>query len=142
MTDRLTIAEYRAQNRRKEDDVHNAVCQYIDHKYPGIMYTSDSSGVRLPIGYAVKLKRLRSKAMKIPDLIIMQPTKTYHGLIIEIKRDRDEVFTKKGQLRQDEHIQAQSESLAYLQSIGYKAEFGLGFDDCVHLIENYINFGR
>lgn len=142
MTERLTIAEYRQKNRRKEDNVHAAVCQYIDHKYPGIMYTSDSSGVRLPIGYAVKLKKLRSKAQKIPDLIIMFPTKTYHGLIIEIKRDRDEVFTKKGQLRQDEHIQAQAESLAYLQSIGYKAEFGLGFDDCIMLIENYIHFGR
>ena len=124
--------------RPKEEDVHAAVCKFIDLQYPNIIYLSDASGIRLPVGLAVKFAKLRCKRYKIPDLIILHPNKVYHGLIIEIKRDRDEVYTKRGEIKKSEHIQEQFKSLVALSDLGYCALMRCGFDEVVDLIKIYM----
>jgi hypothetical protein len=92
-----------------EKQIHAQVCRYIDLQYPKVIYTSDSSGVRVSIGMAKALKSIRCKSYKIPDLIIMHPNRLYHGLIIEIKKDLSQIL-KKG-------IKAMKEAVAELQSV-------------------------
>ena len=124
--------------RPKEEDVHRQVCEYIDIQYNSVIYLSDASGVRMPIGLSKKCARLRCKNYKIPDLIILEPRFGYKALIIEIKRDHDELYDKKGNVRNIEHLQKQKESLQYLSSKGYYAVFGCGFDDCKWMIDEYM----
>jgi hypothetical protein len=130
-------AKPRKAYTKKEESVHEKVCQYLDKEYPGVIYTSDSSGVKLTIGQATKLKKLRCKKYKIPDLLILAPNKMYSGLIIEIKTSNNEVYTKSGQLRESEHIQDQNATLHELSKLGYMAVFGCGYDNCVEIIEHY-----
>ena len=120
-----------------EKQIHSQVCRYLDLQYPKVIYTSDSSGVRVSIGMAKALKAIRCKGYKIPDLIIMHPNKLYHGLIIEIKKDLSQILTKSGSLKKDKHIQEQFKTLEELEKLGYAAFFGCGFDHIKSVIDEY-----
>jgi len=120
-----------------EKQIHKLVCQYLDLQYPKVIYTSDSSGVRVSIGMAKALKSIRCKGYKIPDLIIMHPNKLYHGLIIEIKKDLSQIMTKSGTFKKDKHLQEQLKSLEQLKKLGYGAIFGCGFDHIKSVIDDY-----
>ena len=122
-----------------EKQIHTQVCRYLDLQYPKVIYTSDSSGVRVSIGMAKALKAIRCKGYKIPDLIIMHPNKLYHGLIIEIKKDLSQILNKSGTFKKDKHIHVQNETLQELQRLGYAAIFGCGFDHCKSVIDEYFN---
>jgi hypothetical protein len=122
-----------------EKQIHQQVCRYLDLQYPKVIYTSDSSGVRVSIGMAKALKSIRCKGYKIPDLIIMHPNKLYHGLIIEIKKDLSQIMTKSGTLKKDKHVQDQDVTLTELQRLGYAAIFGCGFKHCKSVIDEYFN---
>ena len=124
-----------------ESQIHKAVCEYLRLQYPDIIFISDSSGLKTSIGVAKQLKSLRS-CRGIPDLIILQPNPPYYGLMIEVKRSRDEVYSKNGEIRKSAHIQEQCSILNHLLSVGYYATFGCGLDDCINIIDNYLQVKR
>jgi hypothetical protein len=115
---------------------HKAVADYLKMQYPKVVFTSDSSGIRLSIGNAKKMLALKAN-YKIPDLLILNPNKDYHGLIIEIKRNSERIYLKNGNLSNDKHLQAQYKTLLMLEKVGYKAVFGVGFDQCKRIIDEY-----
>lgn len=122
---------------KKEESLSIQICKYLDLQYPNVLYFCDSSGIRLTIGQAVIAKKQRCKSWKIPDLIILSPSKGYHGLVIELKKNREEVYTKDGNFRKNEHIQAQNDSLCHLIKNGYYAAFACGFDQTKNIIDCY-----
>lgn len=124
--------------QRKEENIHNAVCQYLKLQYPNVLFITDMSGVKLSIGSAVKAKKQRCATYKIPDLTILHPAKGFHGLSIEIKKDVSEVFKKNGELKKNQHIEAQNKSILHLKKQGYKALFGCGFEHCKNVIDSYL----
>ena len=142
MSDILNIKDFRKlvkkPMQKKEEDLQMKVCKWLDN-FPSIVYTSDLSGIKLTIGSAVKAKKQRSKIYKIPDLLILQPNKKYCGLIIELKKDKSEVFGKKNQLLQNQHTQSQIKTLLRLHELGYCATFGFGYHSTIDIIEKYIN---
>ncbi len=117
---------------------HKAIAQYIRTQFPNVVFTSDSSGIRLTIGNAKKMLALKS-ADKIPDLIIFEPKGKYHGLIIEIKESGKSPWRLDGTLRTDKHILAQAKTLKKLKALGYYACFGVGFDSTQAIISKYMN---
>lgn len=115
--------------------MHSAVCKFLKLQYPDCMFTSESSGIRLTIGQAVKAKGLRSES-KLPDLMILEPRGGYCGLFIELKKES--VFLKNGRLSRDKHTQAQAAVLDRLKRKGYHAVFGCGLDKTINLIDTYM----
>ena len=69
----------------KEQDLHNSIVNYLNY-YPNILWTSTLGGVYLGKGN-YKQKALVKKHYKkgVPDLLIFEPNKKYHGLMVEIK---------------------------------------------------------
>jgi hypothetical protein len=126
------------QRKTLEDQIHVMVCDYLRLKYPHVIFTTESSGIRLSIGAAKKLKKKRS-CSGLPDLLIFYPSGEYSGLFIEIKQKESDVFNKKGVLRCLPHILEQYSIIMRLKALGYCAEFGFGFDDCRQIIDNYMN---
>ena len=116
---------------------HKAVADYIKMQYPNVVFTSDSSGIRLSIGNAMKMLALKSND-KIPDLIILQPNQQYNGLIIEIKAKDKSPYLKNKSLSKSAHIQEQNKTLEILTELKYKAVFGVGFDECKKIIDDYM----
>jgi hypothetical protein len=120
-----------------EKIIHKHVCQYLRMQYPGILFNSDMSGaMKLTIGQAVQIKNLRSDR-GFPDIVIYKPKGIYHGLFIELKKDDEKVFNKKG-FPATPHIAEQFLIIERLKSNGYKAEFAVGFDEAKKLIDQYL----
>lgn len=120
-----------------EKVVHQQVCTYLDLQYPDIIYQSDPSGARVTQGLRVEFARKCCKRYKVLDLTIMHPSKGCHGLVIEIKRDGEKLFKKDGTFV-SEHVQEQAKTIDRLNSLGYYATFGIGFDECKGIIDNYL----
>jgi hypothetical protein len=118
----------------KEEVIHRQVCQYIRTQYPDVIFTSEPSGLRLPIGLAVKLSKLRSGA-KLPDLWILERRGNYGGLFIELKA---EGILKKNLEYKTPHIAAQAELIDRLLEKGYSATFAVGFEDARMEIDMYM----
>src|SRR5687768_13685955 len=84
----------------KEKAIHVAICEYVKLAYPNVIFFSDSSGVRLTMGQAMTLKRMRASDVKIPDMIILEPRGEFSGLLLEIKDPEYNPYLKDGSLSQ------------------------------------------
>ena len=121
-----------------EQDTHIAICKYLQLQYPQVLFTSESSGLRVTISQARRLKTMRSCA-GLPDILIFEPRKKYYGLFLEVKKEGTKVFKKDGEIRQDKHLQEQEEILHQLKLRGYFAEFVVGFDEAKSIIDYYFS---
>jgi hypothetical protein len=125
------------KRQKQEESVHVAIAAYIRAQYPNVLFTSESSGIRVPMHLAVMMKKQRS-THKQPDMIVLQPKGIFHGLILEIKKDHSEVFLKDGSISKKAHIQEQNNTLVMLRELGYCAMFACGFDDAKNKIDGYM----
>ena len=125
--------------KNDEYKIHVALVEYVTRRYPGVLIRSDLAGLKLPIGLAVKAKRLNGGRRAWPDFFMAKSTDQYSGLFIEIKKDADEIYTKTGRLRETKHIQEQKSVLDALMDNGYYAVFGDGLDECMDIVDDYLN---
>lgn len=79
--------------------------------------------------------------MFIPVPVTHADGKHYCGLALELKRDGVTVVLKtgprKGKLTTNEHIQKQAVVLRELYRLGYYANFAVGLDEAVKIIDWY-----
>jgi hypothetical protein len=120
-----------------EQDIHNALCDYLKLQYPHVIFTSESSGLHVPIGLAKRMKRQRS-CQGLPDLFILHRNKVYNGLFLEIKKHESAVFNKNGFIKCNRHIMRQNLIIADLKAQGYFALFVFGFEHGKKVIDSYL----
>jgi hypothetical protein len=122
----------------QEAFIHTLLCNFIRSNYPDVIFTSDLSGVRLPMGVAKKVKPLKS-SRGIPDLLIFKPMNGYHGLLLELKTEDAKLFRKDGRgLLVDEHHAEQMQILLRLRLLGYAAFFARGIVNAKDCIQQYM----
>jgi hypothetical protein len=91
-----------------------------------------NEGKRTPRqGHTLKLLGLRPG---VSDLFIYYPTKTYHGLWLEVKRNKK--YTP-SEMKTPTWI-AQVEFIKTVKSIGYAGEFCYGWNEGSKIIESYL----
>jgi len=122
--------------RKIEERLQSAISTYIKLKYPDVIFTSESSGIRVPMHMAIQMKKQRSMH-KLPDMIILEPNNQYKGLCMELKKDRS-IYKKDGSLRKSDHVEEQSKTLKILEKKGYKAVFACGVDECIRVVDGYM----
>ena len=85
------------------------------------------------------------------DLHILTPSRGYHGLVIELKKDGVVVYKKDGTLRKSpytrrfkdgrikrgDHLAEQAAYLQRMNDMGYFARFSIGFDNFKKLVDWY-----
>lgn len=125
------------KRKNREQSIQIALSLYIRIQYPDVIFTSESSGVRVSIGAAVRMKAQRS-AGKLPDFIMLEPRMDYHGLILELKSEGSGLYLKDGSLSKDKHVQEQNKMLQRLAAKGYVAVFAQGFDIAKIIVDNYM----
>lgn len=76
------------------------------------------------------------------DLFIPYPSRGYHGLFIELKKEGVSIYKKigpeKGQMVADPQIRAEAEFIERMNKLGYLARFGIGYDKIVKIIDWYM----
>ncbi|MBR8535436.1 hypothetical protein KDU71_07675 [Carboxylicivirga sediminis] len=145
----------------REENEHEALCIYLAHQYPDVLFNTDLSGVKLPESTAKRVSKLRS-SRAYPDLTLYEPRGRYLGLFIELKRTGEVIYKKDGSLRAMkkpiyrkvrglkkrviigyyDHLQEQHEMILKLRQRGYYADFAIGFDKAVKLVDWYLNLEK
>ena len=120
------------------------LCNYIKMQYPDVIFRSDLGGIRLTPGLARKAKSLQ-QGRGFPDLFIPEPRRDFTGLpfygfFLEIKVKG--IYKKDGVSFVSEHVEEQARMLELLREKGYWARFGIGFDKCKEMIDNYLGLPR
>ena len=91
---------------KQEQKLQIDICDYLKLQYPKAIFFSEPSGLRVSMGQAKTLKRMRSFG-KLPDMFVAFPNGKYHGLFIELKTEDQSPYLKDGSLSKGEHIQEQ-----------------------------------
>lgn len=136
-----------------EHNLYEQIARYLQLQYPNVIYRFDiAADLKLTPGQAAKHKRLHPRR-GYPDLFIAESSENvnsndwnsivrewgfYFGLYIEIKKDGEKLTKKDGSWRTP-HIAEQAEMLERLRQAGYKAEFGIGFEGCKLIIDDYLH---
>jgi len=121
---------------KAEARLSQQISDYMRAQYPNVIYQFDlSSGGVQSIGMAMRNKRL-NKWRGMPDLFIAKPSGIWHGMYIELKAT--DIFKKDGTLKKSDHLSEQREMMHKLQSEGYKCVWGIGFEDTINKINNYL----
>jgi len=123
---------------RGEDQLQLRVCDYIRNEYGShILFNTDTSGLKLSMGMAIRAKKMRSHN-GFPDMVIYEQKRGYSGLFMELKRAGIKVYKKDGSLRKDPHLQEQAEMHIMLRERGFCADFFIGFEECKNIIDWYL----
>lgn len=125
-----------------EAELQKQVATYIRMQYPDVVFHSDfGSGVKLNYKQAVMQKIQNGGRRAWPDMFIAEPQPHgrdwYHGLFIELKKEGTRLKKKNGEWASD-HIAEQYDVLDRLRFRGYKAEFAVGWDEAINLIDDYL----
>lgn len=121
-----------------EHQLYEQIAIYLQLQYPKVVYRFDlAADLKLTAGQAVKHKKLHPRR-GYPDLFIAKPSKNYHGLFIEIKRDKTRIRKKNGEWAND-HIAEQAAMMAELAVAGYCVGFAVGFDEVKRMIDQYLS---
>ena len=139
--------------KKQEEKDSLILAKYMKAKK--ILYRYDvGADIKLTMGQSVKVKALQMIERGYPDLFLAEPRNGYHGLYIELKKNKSEVYLKDGATYKKkkvpikhrgktvghyDHIQEQVKMHERLRSKGYKVEFGFGFKHCVEIIEKYLS---
>lgn len=123
---------------KQEEQEHLMVCNYIRTNYPNVIFLSDLSGVRLPIGLATKISHMKSDR-GIPDLIILEARGGAHGLLIELKKTGTKLYKQNGDLLSSDHIREQISMHEQLRKKGFMCEIAIGFSEATKLIDLYMS---
>jgi len=121
-----------------EYQIQVALAKYLQYQWPDVQFRSDLGGIRLTIGQAVKANKTQ-KGRAWPDMFIAESCGGWHGLYLEIKKDRDEIYLKSGELSKNKHVQEQKEMLDILCKKGYLAMFVCGFDEAGAIVCSYLS---
>jgi hypothetical protein len=110
-----------------EAAVQMAIVRYIRFQYPHVLYCATAGGVRTSFMQSARLK-MTGYVAGVPDLLIFEPSNGYHGLMIEVKKDKNSYPTKQ-----------QKEWIENLNKRGYSAHVAKSFEDAKNVIDNYFN---
>lgn len=121
-----------------EAELQKQVAIYIRMQYPDVIFHSDfGSGVKLT-PWQARLQKMQNGGRRAwPDMMIAEPIGKYHGLFIELKREGARLKKQNGEWASS-HIAEQNIMLNELSNKGYKAEFAIGFEQALDLIDDYL----
>ena len=128
------------KHKKEETKLSYLIAEYLELQYPDIIFRFDiASNLKMTIGQAKLIKDKFKHKRGFPDLTIFQPsTDGFHGLFLELKKDRNSLYKKNGQLRKNKHILEQLEVIKKMNSLGYYANFSCGFDETKMIIDIYL----
>lgn len=112
----------------KESDLQKSAMRYIRLAYPNVIsFHVANEGISGAKGrvYGAKMKAMGVLA-GVSDIHILEPTKDYCGLFIELK-------TAKGRVSDSQKL-----FIERLRSKGYRAEVCRSFDEVQSLVDSYL----
>jgi hypothetical protein len=131
------------RNKKPEEGVQILVARYLKKFYPDVSFHSDyAAGLHLTINQAKKRKAMNSER-GWADMFIAYPSRGYHGLFLELKKDNVSIYVtkgpRKGELVADGQIAIEAKFLERMNRLGYLGMFAVGYAKAVDIIDWYFD---
>lgn len=123
----MKTTENKIIKKGSEADVQRGIIRFIRLYAPKTLYCATNGGVKLSYMQAARMK-MTGYVAGVPDLIIFEPRGEYHGLTIEVKRDKA-----------SKPSPAQLEWMEQLNKRGYRAVCCHSVDEAIKEIETYLS---
>ena len=107
-----------------EYSIQKAICELLDLRAPWLLYCASAGGARTSLVGARRLKATGHKK-GFPDLFFYEPRKGFHGLAIELKRDKGRATPEQKRWK------------AELEERGFKAVVARGRQACLEVLKDY-----
>ena len=122
----------KSTSRRKttpesEANQQEIVIKYLRLAYPEALYCASAGGMRTSYLQAIKMKRT-GYVKGFPDLFIYEPRGEYHGLAIEMKKEKGGVASPEQKRWQE-----------LLRNRGYASYICKGSEEAIKRIDEYLN---
>ncbi len=127
----------------KEYHLCKQVACYLKYQYPDVLYHFDLTGLNLSKAQAGMAKAIQH-SKGYPDLFIAEKRNGHAGLFIELKAEGTDLLKKRMvdaygyPMWASDHIKEQHEMIERLEAKGYRATFGIGWDDIKNIIDSYL----
>lgn len=123
---------------KDEEYIQNEVCQYLRRFHPQVYYHVDLAGIRVTSKYQRLIISRQQGPEGFPDIVIYERRGRYNGLVLEMKRESP--FKKRdGQLKSDEHLQAQDRWLKQFRSLDFDSDFYWSAESAIEKIAKYLS---
>ena len=110
-----------------EANQQEIVIKYLRLAYPNVLYCASAGGMRTSYLQAIKMKRT-GYVKGFPDLFIYEPNQDYHGLAIEMKKEKGGVASPEQKSWQEQ-----------LRNRGYASYICKGNEEAIKVIDEYFN---
>ena len=110
-----------------EANQQEIVIKYLRLAYPNVLYCASAGGMRTSYLQAIKMKRT-GYVKGFPDLFIYEPNQDYHGLAIEMKKEKGGVASPEQKDWQEQ-----------LRNRGYASYICKGNEEAINVIDEYFN---
>ena len=110
-----------------EANQQEIVVKYIRLAYPNALYCASEGGMRTSYLQAIKMKRT-GYVKGFPDLFIYEPNEDFHGLAIEMKKEKGGVASPEQKSWQEQ-----------LRNRGYASYICKGNEEAIKVIDEYFN---
>jgi hypothetical protein len=117
-----------------ETRVQIALIEWIKLQYPitaNFIIKIDNEGRRSPMGHSLSIQS--GLHIGASDLFIAYPCGGYHGLFLEIKREKWRLTPS-----QKEHVDRQLAFIDKMKSQGYQGQLGIGLVECMKIVKHYL----
>lgn len=123
------------RNDQPERLLQRKICNHLQEYYPDVYFMSDPSGIKLSPNILKLLKSTRSAHSQL-DICIMEPSREFKGLFIEVKASTP--YQKNGELFTDPHLEDQHLVMQVLRSKGYQCLFCWSLDQAIIIFDIYL----
>lgn len=110
-----------------EANQQEIVIKYLRLAYPNVLYCASAGGMRTSYLQAIKMKRT-GYVKGFPDLFIYEPNQDYHGLAIEMKKEKGSVASPEQKSWQEQ-----------LRNRGYASYICKGSEEAIKVIDEYFS---
>jgi hypothetical protein len=142
-------------NKKHEESLQLRACNYVRREYPHVIFFCDfAAGLNLTDNQRKLMMQMRS-IDGLPDFSMDYPSRGYHGLRLEFKKEGTVIYKKDGSLRKQpytrkykkngkifikrgDHLQEQEWCLKRYNELGYFARFSVGYDKFTQIIDWYM----
>lgn len=119
-----------------EQNTQLAVVKWLELQYPQVhqhLVMINNDGKRTAGGHVLARKMGLHKGAS--DIFLAWPTEKYHGLWVELKKDK---WKGAYGIKEKRHHEFQSHFIEKMKLIGYQAAFAVGVDEAIRVITEYM----
>lgn len=108
-----------------EENLQISCIRYLRLQYPSLLAHHSPNGGKRSLSEGARFKRMGTLA-GFPDIFIYKPTKSFHGLAIELKTDKGK------------QTESQKQMQGALIENGYRYEIVRSIEEFIYIVNSYL----